>query len=158
MILGKKEKIQIAVTAGLAVVLVVVFRHNFVVPVSRVEPIAGNMLPAPAPVSPAQPSPSPSEKENGDTSVLKKLKEEAGNLALGRDPFNQQAGVTAAKGPVLSGIAWDTREPAAIINGQVVRVGDTLESPPWHKVLAIEKTRVILNDGERDIELMLESK
>jgi hypothetical protein len=151
MTLGKKEKIQIAVTFASAVLLVV-FRHNFAGPGPKVETVAGK-TPSAAPAPAAQPA--PLQRED-DMSVLEKLKEEAGRLKPGRDPFSRQAGPAAAKGPVLSGIVWDARDPAAIINGQVVRVGDDLESPAGHKVLAIDKNRVILNDGERNIELMLE--
>ncbi|MBI5150554.1 MAG: hypothetical protein HZA28_07280 [Candidatus Omnitrophica bacterium] len=155
MMLGKKEKIQIAVTSALAVVLLVVFRHNFAGSGLKVGTAAGKM-PSAAPVPSARPA--PLEREGG-ASVLKKLKEEAERLKPpGRDPFSRQEGLAADKGPVLSGIVWDARDPAAIINGQIVRVGDNLEPPAGHKVLAIDKNRVLLNDGERNIELMLEAE
>lgn len=54
------------------------------------------------------------------------------------------------KGYVLEGLVWNSSQPQAIINGTVVRVGDTIGSA---KVLDISKNGVKLQDAEREFSL-----
>ena len=72
----------------------------------------------------------------------------------GRSPFVLQTG-TQEKGLVLNGIAWDLKAPKAIINDQIVGVGDRVAG---QKVVAIQSTGVTLNDGVQDVELKLRRK
>lgn len=145
----KKEKIQIAVTAALAVVLLVLLGRPFIAPKLKAPkaPLVAQ------PIAPPEPAVAPES-----ASVFEQLKEEASRLKLGRDPFNKPVGPAANAGPVLSGIVWDPREPAAIIDGQIVRIGDMLASPAVEKVVDIGKNHVILNDGTRNLELKLETE
>jgi len=52
----------------------------------------------------------------------------------------------------LEGILWEDARPTAIINGDVVAVGDSISGA---KVIRIEKDDVILNNGVSDIKLSL---
>lgn len=67
----------------------------------------------------------------------------------GRNPFSQP-GAEVLKRPTLSGIAWDEKSPSAIINDQIVGVGDQIGGST---VVAIRPNSVVLNDGEHDFEL-----
>lgn len=53
----------------------------------------------------------------------------------------------------LNGILWDPQRPSAIINNQVVSVGDRLRG--W-QVMEIRKDRVVLSDGATTRELTVE--
>ena len=70
----------------------------------------------------------------------------------GRNPFVLAEGITAVTGLNLIGILWDADSPQAIINEEIVRVGDRVEG---NEVVDILKDRVILHDGEKEFELRL---
>ncbi len=72
----------------------------------------------------------------------------------GRSPFVLQTG-TQETGLVLNGIAWDEKAPKAIVNDQIVGVGDRVAG---QTVTAIQTTSVTLNDGVQDVELKLRRK
>jgi len=74
-------------------------------------------------------------------------------LPWGRDPFTRNheaiAEPSQASGPVwtLGGILYDDQNPAAIINGRVVRIGQSIEGA---LLLKIDKDKVTLeNNGTR---------
>jgi hypothetical protein len=71
----------------------------------------------------------------------------------GRNPFVVSSAVSQEF--ILGGILWDVNKPAAIINGEVVAKGDSVGS---YVVVEVQPDRVILNDGEKDIELRLEKE
>ena len=50
------------------------------------------------------------------------------------------------------GIAWDENNPVAVINDEVVRVGDQVQG---HSVVKIEQNKVTLSDGVELIEIRL---
>jgi hypothetical protein len=52
----------------------------------------------------------------------------------------------------LSGIFWDEQAPQAIINEKIVGIGDRVRGIT---VVEIKDDRVILNDGEKNIELKM---
>ena len=54
---------------------------------------------------------------------------------------------------VLSGILWDVKDPKAVINGEIVGIGDKVNK---YSVIDIDRNIVILNDGSKDIEISLE--
>lgn len=68
----------------------------------------------------------------------------------GENPFvsdRKPAAVPAATSPgglTLNGILWDERNPCAVLNNQVVEVGDRVGT--W-EVVAIEKGRVVVSNG-----------
>lgn len=53
---------------------------------------------------------------------------------------------------VLNGIAWDVNHPTAIINDQVVTVGDKIEGA---LVAAMDPTGVTLQHGDKELRLTL---
>lgn len=74
-----------------------------------------------------------------------------GYATWGRSPFlpKTESVVTRTK-LVLAGIAWDDQSPKAVINDQIVGVGDTVGG---NSVVSIQKDRVIMSDGSSDFEL-----
>jgi len=75
-------------------------------------------------------------------------------LSWVRDPFSGKLYSSTSEMELhLEGILWDPKKPAAIINGEVVKVGDALAS--GSRVIAIKQNSVIINDGARNIEIKL---
>lgn len=71
----------------------------------------------------------------------------------GRNPFSISGSRIMRLGALtINGILWDKKNPLAIINEEIVKVGDKIDG---NKVVSIEQDRVILNDGSKDIELLL---
>ena len=70
-----------------------------------------------------------------------------------RDPFSTSpAPIKGYGGLTLGGIMWDKKNPMAIINDNIVKIGDTVSG---NTVVDIKQDKVILNDGSKDIELLL---
>lgn len=71
----------------------------------------------------------------------------------GRNPFVQEeTAVKAVEKFTLNGIMWDEKKPLAIINNDVVGIGDKVGES---RIVGITKESVILNDGTRNFELRL---
>jgi len=71
----------------------------------------------------------------------------------GRNPFSISGARIMRLGALtINGILWDKKNPLAIINEEIVKVGDKVDG---NTVVGIEQDRVILNDGSKDIELLL---
>lgn len=71
-----------------------------------------------------------------------------------RNPFTlQKTSSKAFKGLILDGIIWDKEKPMALINGEIVKIGDSVSA---NLVVDIKQDRVILNDGAKDFELKLD--
>lgn len=69
----------------------------------------------------------------------------------GKDPFTYKP--LAHMGDLrLGGIVWDEEAPTAIIDGEIVGVGDVIGG---NVVVEIQPDRVILNDGSEMVELTL---
>ncbi|NQT47149.1 MAG: hypothetical protein HQ593_06740 [Candidatus Omnitrophica bacterium] len=69
----------------------------------------------------------------------------------GKDPFTYRP--LAHMGDLkLGGIVWDEEAPTAIIDGEIVGVGDEIEG---NIVVEIQPDKVILNDGTKIVELTL---
>ena len=70
-----------------------------------------------------------------------------------RNPFlAERVAIEKAGGLTLRGIVWDEQNPKAVINDRIVGSGETVAG---RKVVKIEQTRVILNDGTNEVELKL---
>jgi len=97
---------------------------------------------------------SPLIREKGEEKRLYlALEEEAGKLKLERDPFFKQPIVLAgdsSHGLRLSGIVWDETRPTAIINDEILAVGDQIAG---YKVVIINKNKVIVSNGQQNVEL-----
>ena len=76
----------------------------------------------------------------------------AAELAWHRDPFTRGASVGLVSGLALSGILWDANAPMAIINGQMVHVGEELEG---YRVTEITQDRVSVTDGHQTFQLLI---
>jgi hypothetical protein len=72
----------------------------------------------------------------------------------GRNPFVasvvSESGISGLK---LGGIISDAKERYALINDQIAHAGDMIGA---YKVVRINESGVIVNDGNKDIELKLE--
>lgn len=69
-----------------------------------------------------------------------------------RNPFS----LTPIKGygaPILIGIMWDKENSIAIINGNIVKIGDKVSE---NTIVDIKQDKVIFNDGSKNFELKLE--
>ena len=84
------------------------------------------------------------------TSSRQIQRQEAQRLAWRRDPFTRAASIESRGGMTLSGILWDAQQPMAILNGQIVHVGETVEG---YRVLEIAKDHVTVTDGSRVLQL-----
>ena len=72
-------------------------------------------------------------------------------LAWRRDPFTRGA-IGEVSGLTLSGILWDANAPIAIINGQMVHVGEELEG---YHVTEITQEHVSITDGTQTFQLKI---
>ena len=79
-------------------------------------------------------------------------REHAAALAWGRDPFTGGSVGSEVSGFDLSGILWDPSQPIAIVNGQMLRVGDELEG---YRVTAITQDTVSISDGGQVLHLAI---
>ena len=74
----------------------------------------------------------------------------------GRNPFLlEKAEAQAFANVVLNGIAWDEKNPKAIINDRICELGEVVGG---RKIVKIEQNRVVLNDGVENLELRLGQK
>ena len=83
-----------------------------------------------------------------------KQKKRAGYKDWGRDPFMvTQMPVSSSSALALDGIVYDEKDSYVLINNQLLHIGDEVNG---NRVIDIQQDRVILNDGNKDIELKLE--
>ena len=108
------------------------------------------------PVSPAAPLLSPVSTSDLSSKPSVRPSRKDGEAAWGRNPFAFGSVSTQSfAGLTLNGILWDNVKPQAIIGGQIVGVGDSVE-PGGAKVKDIRPNKVVLDDGKDKIELMLD--
>ena len=80
------------------------------------------------------------------------LEEETKDIDFRRDPFfKSQRGPLS--GPSLEGIIWDSKKPIAIINDEILEVGDQIKG---YTVIEIRVEEVILRDDQDQSRLRLE--
>ena len=88
--------------------------------------------------------------------LYKRLEAASDKLVLRRDPFSNSPLMAQARSPgdgaSLSGIIWDKIKPVAVINGKIVKIGDSVDNS---RIINIKQDRVVLNDGVKDYELKL---
>ncbi|MDP3731698.1 MAG: hypothetical protein Q8R31_01530 [Candidatus Omnitrophota bacterium] len=100
-----------------------------------------------------------------DTAIQKTIVTEKGIISLtrgakrsnysswGRNPFSISGAPIRRLGALtINGILWDKKNPLAIINEEIVKVGDKIDG---NTVVGIKQDRVILNDGSKDTEFLL---
>lgn len=72
-------------------------------------------------------------------------------LAWARDPFSRGP-ARGQKELTLSGILWDAAQPLAIINGETLQPGETIDG---FRVLSIEPASVVMTDGTETLQLQI---
>ncbi len=83
-----------------------------------------------------------------------KRKKRSGHKEWGRDPFMvTQTPASSSSALALDGIVYDEKDSYVLINNQLLHIGDEVNG---NRVVGIQQDRVILNDGNKDIELKLE--
>lgn len=106
----------------------------------------------PQPVEAAPASPIEAQERRRDVPAERAAqRQRAGELAWGRDPF-LRGGTEGASGLVLSGILWDAQAPVAILNGQMLRVGEELEG---FRITRIAADAVTVTDGAETFQLQI---
>jgi len=141
----RKDKIELVITLLLAIILIMVTARAL-----------GKKEKGPLETSTMMKTSTNSTIVEADP-LYERLEEEAQQMSLKRDPFTKVSEPQESKVPVLQlkGIFWDNQKPTAIINDQIVEVGDKIFG---HEVVFIREDRVILNDGLRHFELILEEE
>jgi len=81
--------------------------------------------------------------------LTKRVAKRTNYASWGRNPFTPKA-ISTATG--LTGILWDDKIPKAIINDNVMGIGDKVDGKT---VIDIQRDKVILNDGSKNFELRL---
>jgi len=85
-----------------------------------------------------------------------KQKKRSGYKDWGRDPFViTQAPAANSSALALGGIVYDEKDSYALINNQLLHIGDEVNG---NRVVDIQQDTVILNDGNKNIELKLEQE
>jgi hypothetical protein len=86
--------------------------------------------------------------------LTKRITKRTNYTSWARNPFTfQKILPKASEGLILSGIIWDKEEPMAIINGEILKIGDNINA---NLIIDIKQDRVILNDGTNNFELRLD--
>ena len=145
-----KQQKQIALTAGLAVVMIIAWGNTFNslrkrdVPKTAVGPVVGPVAVKPQ-VSP----------QSAVLQIARLNISDDQDAGWGRDPFSGKVYLTkeGAAGYALTGIIWDNKNPQALINDEVYGKGAKIDK---YTVEDIQSNKVILDDGVREIELTLE--
>ena len=73
----------------------------------------------------------------------------------GAAPVESGQGAAEISSMSLEGLVWGAEYPQAILNGQIVKIGDTLEG---YEVVAIDKTGVQLRAGGREVHVHVKRK
>ncbi len=110
--------------------------------------------------APSVPSPGPAPVSSSSSlhtsEIAKGVKSRFQDWA--RDPFAAGGDKTTEAeipGLSLNGIAWDSKKPQAIINGQIVSEGSVIDD---YTVVKIQPTVVTLSNGNANFELKLGKK
>ena len=147
-----KPQQQAAALAGLVVVMLLVWmqpwRRGTRAPASAAPAAA-----APSSASPAAEEEASAELPPAAASDQREVQAaRASGLIWNRDPF-LRVGAEPDQQPVslvLSGILWDPAAPLAILNGETVRVGDTVGG---YRVTEIAQGHVSVSNGTETLQL-----
>jgi hypothetical protein len=144
---------QLAVFVGLVMVMVAVYVRALGPRAPRTPRpvVAEEAATPPASQDPAAGA-SATERSVGTGDVREAQREHAAALTWRRDPFTRGGSAAGVRGLTLSGIIWDPLRPIAILNDQMVSVGDEVED---YQVLEIGTDRVLLTDGAETIQLLI---
>ncbi|HBO96908.1 MAG TPA: hypothetical protein DE315_00390 [Candidatus Omnitrophica bacterium] len=136
----KKDKIQLGITGVLVIILLLFLARAF------------EKKKRPLPVKAKEVAADQKVKE---PDLYTRLEQEIKKMDFKRDPFSRQSlsDLEESQDLHLSGILWDEVNPTAIINDEIVAVGSRIQGG---RVVDIRKDKVILEEGDYHIELVLE--
>ncbi len=146
-----KHKKQLIITAGLILVMVVAWANTFKLIANRKKtkkaPVA---ISAPAAASDSNKAPSAPIKK---PVIIQRVEDEE-DLSWGRCPFSGKVyyGESKALDLKLSGVLWDQDNPQAIINGEILEVGQRIGK---FTIIEIHSEGVIISDGTSKFELKI---
>lgn len=96
----------------------------------------------------------PAPPLSGSLEQIRARKKRSNYRNWGRNPFMiTKTPVSDSSRLSIGGIVYDEKDICALINDQVVHIGDEVNA---NRVVDIKRDRVILNDGKKDFELKLE--
>ena len=141
-----RSQLQATILSALVVVMLLVYTRAL----RSSAPAAVSFSAAPASVE-AQPVEVPSGLPIAEPSDQRDAqRERAAQMAWSRDPFTRGVASAQGSGLTLSGILWDPSAPIAIINGQMVHVGEECEG---YRITEIGQDRVAVTDGIETFQL-----
>lgn len=142
-----KSRVKLAITAVLIIVFILIWANTIKV-IQKRRP--GAKRPdVSAPVSVVAPAPKAAE-----VPLVQLIDEEDDGLEWVRCPFCGKLYIDSGGGVVsLSGILWDENDPKAVMNDEIVGVGDKVSK---YTVISIDRNTVIISDGAKDIKILLE--
>jgi len=131
--IDKKQKIELTITAIGIVILVILFFANIVKPKKAGH--GPNMAQVPPPAS-------------SIISPVTSAREHASTASWDKDPFYPESSSTSSgtgiSGVILNGIVWDTKNSYAIINNEIVKLGDKVNEMT---VVEINEKNVVLDEN-----------
>lgn len=143
----EKKRLEIIITAGLAVIFIVVLANSIIKVRAKLRPAAATSAVAPQPAEP---------KVAAQAAAAQQPQEEEYNLSLSRCPFSGKAYAAKDTAAItnlrLTGIVWDDKKPQALINSRVVQEGDSIGD---FTVVKISSDKVTLAKGDKYFELKL---
>jgi len=150
-----RPKKQVTILTLLAIVMVVVYGKAFLPSRSSTADVESSEAADHIPSSDASSSASYDEHHNvlfeeEFASIREEQSRRMMNSAWVRDPFASGSGNGSLSGLSLSGIMWDPSTPVAIINGELVNVGDTIDR---YRIVSITKDEVSVTDGVETFQL-----
>lgn len=144
-----KQQQQLAILGGLALVMVAVYAR------------AWRLGRAPAPQAQTAPAAELAPTAGATAALLGERpvslqrdaqRERMTALHWSRDPFLRGTGAGLSDALSLSGILWDVAQPLAIINGEMVGVGQTIEG---YRIVSITQESVAVTDGAETLTLQI---
>jgi hypothetical protein len=136
----EKKRLEIIITVILGIVFVLVSLNSLSVIRKKTKEKIAVQMPSQGAASTAADAP------------LTEVSED--KLSWVKDPFSGKLYSSSSEMELrLEGILWDPKNPAAIINGEVVKIGDVLAG--GSRIVAIKQNMVVVNDGMRNIEIKL---
>ncbi|MBU1125291.1 MAG: hypothetical protein KKC84_04640 [Candidatus Omnitrophica bacterium] len=142
-----KKRLEVIITAGLIVVFCLSALHAYKVIRKKAAP--GGEL------KDTQASQSTNVSLQRHTGAAQEKTGSADTIVWKRCPFSGKVyySVEGGESLTLKGIMWDEKVPQALINDTIIKEGDVISR---YRVFKIQPNKVILTDGEEDLELTLQ--
>ena len=150
-----KPQQQIAIFIGLTVVMAAVYVRprgrgpSTTATAPHIRPESADVQPpAVFSLAPSAPSAVPAGRQ-ADRAAQR---ERAAHLSWRRDPFSRGGSAAGMSGLALTGILWDATAPMAVLNGQMLRMGEEIDG---YRITAIEQDRILISDGSETLEILI---